>query len=80
MLGFPFRLLHGEVQELVEGFQRFGRVRRPGQGMGELLDEHGGQAQLLLIGRIGELLTVAIPDVEAIVELPPSTSNCALEM
>lgn len=69
LLGFAFRFLHDEVKELVEGFEGFGRVRRPGQRMGELLDEHGRQSQLLLIGRIGQLLAVAIADIEAVVQL-----------
>ena len=69
LLGLAFRVLHGEVEKLVEGFQRLGRVRRPGQGMGELFDEHRGQAQLLLIDGIGQLLAVAIADIEAVVQL-----------
>ncbi|MBH0184186.1 MAG: hypothetical protein HP477_01855 [Nitrospira sp.] len=61
--------MHDEVKELVEGFEGFGRVRRPGQRMGELLNEHSRQAQLLLVGWIGQLLSVAITDVEAVVQL-----------
>ncbi len=69
MLSFSFRLLHRQVEELVEGLQGFGRVRCPGQGMGELLDEDGRQTQLLLIGCVGELLPVAVADIKAIVNL-----------
>lgn len=69
MLGLAFCVLHGEVEELIEGFERFGRVRRPGEGVGELLDEDGGQAQVLLIGRIGQFLPVAVADVETVVQL-----------
>ncbi|TKS60896.1 MAG: hypothetical protein EWM72_01018 [Nitrospira sp.] len=36
--------------------------------MGELLNQHRSQAQLLLIHGIGELLAVAIADVEPIVQ------------
>ena len=66
LLRLALRILHGEVEKLVEGFQCFGRVRRPGQGMRELFDEHRGQAQVLLIDGIGQLLAVAIADVEAV--------------
>ena len=72
-------LLHDEVEKLIEGFQGLGRVRRPGQGMGELLDQHGGQPQLLLIGRIGQFLAVPVPDVEAVVQLPVP-SFCELRL
>ncbi len=69
LLGLAFRVLYGEVEKLVEGLQRLGRVRRPGEGMGELFDEHCGEAQLLLIDGIGQLLAVTITDVEAVVQL-----------
>ena len=36
--------------------------------MGELFDEHGGQAQLLLIGGVEQLLAIAIPDIETITQ------------
>ena len=55
------------------------RVRRPGQGMGELLDQHGGKPQLLLIGGVGQLLAVTIPDKNRSWSFPSSISNCALE-
>ena len=68
LLSLAFGLLNGQVKKLVEGFQCFGWVRRPGQCMRELFDEHRGQAQVLLIDGIGELLAVAIADVKAIVQ------------
>ena len=69
MLGLAFRVLYGQIEKLIEGLQRFGRVRGSGQGMGELFDEHSGEAQLLLIDGIGQLLAVTITDVEAVVQL-----------
>ena len=63
-------LLHDQIQELIERLQRLGRVRSPGQGMGELFDERGGQPQLLLVGLVDHLLAVAVADVEAVVQLP----------
>ena len=69
LLRLALGVLHGEVEELIEGFECLGRVRRPGEGVGELLDEDGGQAQVLLIGRVGQFLPVAVADVEAIVQL-----------
>lgn len=69
LLGLALGVLYGEVEELIEGFEGFGRVWRPGQGMGKLLDEDGGQPQVLLIGRVGQFLSVAVADVEAVVQL-----------
>src|SRR5207344_854753 len=46
-------------------------VGRPSQGMGELFDEYGGQAKLLLIGRIEQLLPIAVPDMETIMQFGP---------
>ena len=63
-----FSVSHDEIEELVEGFQRLGRVGARSRH-GELFDEHGGQPQLLLIGGIGQFLSVAIPDIEAVVQL-----------
>ena len=60
-------LLEDQVEKLVEVFQSFCGIRRPGQGMGELLDQHGGESQLLLIGGIEQLLPVAVADVKAVV-------------
>ena len=62
-------VFHDEIQELVERCQRLRRVGSPGQGMRELFDEHGGQPQLLLIGRVEQFLPIAIPDKETIVQL-----------
>ena len=36
--------------------------------MCKLFDEHSGQAQLLLIGGIEQLLAIAIPDIETITQ------------
>ncbi len=61
-------VFHDEIQELVERCKRLGRVGSPGQGMRELFDEHGGQPQLLLIGGVEQLLPIAIPDMETIMQ------------
>ena len=62
-------LLHDQIQEPIEGFQGFGRVRGPGQGVGELLDQHGRQPHVLLVRRIGQFISVPVPHVEAVVQL-----------
>ena len=61
-------------------FQGLGRVGSPGQGMGKLLDQDGGEAQLLLSGMVEDLLPVAIADVEAIVQFGSIVLELGLRM
>src|SRR6476660_783381 len=67
--GLALRLLNGEIEKLVEGFQGLGRVRSPSECVGELLDEDSRQAQLLLLGRVGELLAAAIAYSKSVMQL-----------
>src|SRR6185436_12161160 len=41
--GLALRLLNGEIEKLIEGFQGLGRVRSPSECVRELLDEDSGQ-------------------------------------
>ena len=64
-----FRVLHRQIEKLIKSLQSLGGVRSPGEGMGKLLDQDGGQTQLLLFGRVRELLTIAVADRKVVMQL-----------
>ena len=62
---------HHAIEELVEGAQRARGVGGRGKEMGELLDEHHGQTEGLLIGLALDAAAVPVGDRELVAHLGP---------